>query len=113
MDDSSAGGSSAPTVSFVIPVRNSAARLDACLKSIRRNKYESGRTQVIVVDHGSDDDSVQVAQRHGATVMSRRGGGVSDLRNLGASAATGDVLAFVDADHELDEGWLRAVASCM
>ena len=50
-----------PRASFVIPVRNDAARLDACLKSIRRNSHVPGQIEIIVVDNGSTDGSAQVA----------------------------------------------------
>jgi GT2 family glycosyltransferase len=60
---------------------------------------------IIVVDNGSVDDSVAVARRAGATVVNGHGR-VSALRNLGARQATGDILAFVDADHEIGSGWV-------
>lgn len=94
-------------ISFIVPVLNDARRLAVCLQSIRRNLSAQGTVEIIVVDNGSSDGSPDVALRYGATVISAQGR-VSELRNLGARRATGDVLAFVDADHEIGLGWVFA-----
>jgi glycosyltransferase involved in cell wall biosynthesis len=91
-------------VSFIVPVRNDAARLDACLRSIRRN----GPVEIIVADNGSTDGSVDVARRHGARVIVHADLRVSQLRNRAAESASGEVLAFVDADNEIVPGWTSA-----
>ncbi len=98
----------APQVSFIVPVRNDAARLDVCLSSIRKNSTPDHDVEIVVVDNGSTDESPAVARRHGATVLSVPHGRVSALRNLGAARARGEILAFVDADNELAAGWVAA-----
>ena len=94
-------------VSFVIPVRTDAERLERCLNSIERTQQRA-RPQVVVVDNGSLDDSAERAERAGALVLRLPGLPVGELRNRGAQAASGDVLAFVDADHEIDPAWIEA-----
>jgi glycosyltransferase involved in cell wall biosynthesis len=101
------------TVSFVIPVRNDAQRLSGCLDSIADSDYPAGLVETIVVDNCSTDGSDDVARGAGAVVMALRTGAVASLRNEGAARATGDILAFVDADHRIDPGWLRALARSM
>ena len=91
----------ARTVSFVIPVRDDAARLKRCLASILRNEYPASLLELVVVDNGSRDGSDRVAREAGALLLSCPGASVSELRNRGAAAARGEVLAFVDADHEI------------
>jgi hypothetical protein len=61
---------------------------------------------VLVIDNGSTDDSTDVARAAGARVIEAPGERVARLRNIGAHAASGRVLAFVDADHVLDPGWI-------
>ena len=97
-----------PRVSFVVPVLNDAARLETCLRSISRNQYALGHIEVVVVDNGSTDGSLEVARRLGAKVVVIEHATVSELRNQGARHATGDVLAFIDADNEIVSGWVRA-----
>src|SRR5262245_20579621 len=97
-----------PRVSFVVPVRNDAAGLAKCLRSIRANEQESGAIDIVVIDNGSVDGSSEVARQLGARVRVVTNARVAELRNHGARHASGDVLAFVDADHEISPDWLAA-----
>jgi GT2 family glycosyltransferase len=99
-------------VSFIIPVRDDAARLKRCLGSITRDDM-AGLSEILVVDNGSTDDSIAVSRAEGARVIVVPEGRVARLRNEGSSAARGDLLAFVDADHELGAGWLSAALETM
>ena len=102
-----------PSFSFVVPVRDDARRLGRCLQSIGACRYPPERVEVIVADNGSEDGSPEVAAVAGARVLSLPGLRVARLRNEAARVAQGDVLAFVDADHELDAGWLEAAAEAL
>jgi len=94
-------------VSFVIPVRDDAQHLRRCLDRIARSDYPADRIDVVVVDNGSTDDSAAVARKSGATVLEIAGARVGELRNRGVEVAQGEILAFVDADHEIDPAWIR------
>jgi glycosyl transferase family 2 len=98
------------TVSVIIPVRDDAKRLAMCLDAIRANARD---VEIIVVDNGSSDESALVARAYGARVIERPGAAVAMLRNAGAQAASGDVLAFVDADHVIDANWIAAARSAL
>ncbi|HUQ87449.1 MAG TPA: glycosyltransferase [Vicinamibacterales bacterium] len=95
-----------PLVSFVIPVKNDAARLRRCLESILNNDHPRELIEMIVIDNGSTDGSGRVARECGAVVLQCSQGSVAELRNRGARAALGTILAFVDADHEIDPHWI-------
>lgn len=105
--------SAAPRVSFVIPVRNDPVRLKNCLATIAACEYERGLVDVVVADNGSIDDTPAVAAAAGAKVISLPGIAVGEMRNRAAKAATGDVLAFVDADHELGPAWIRSAIATL
>ena len=96
----------------IVPVRNDAVRLARCLASLAADAVPSG-TEVIVADNGSTDDSARVARESGARVLELPGLRVSELRNSAAREATGDLLAFVDADHQLLAGWTTAAIDSM
>jgi glycosyltransferase involved in cell wall biosynthesis len=66
---------------------------------------------VIVVDNGSTDGSADVAREAGARVLSAPGVRVGELRNRGAAAARGEILAFIDADHVIERGWIRGAVN--
>lgn len=84
-------------ISVIVPVRNGAATLPACLGALRASTHAPH--EVIVVDDGSADDSAAIARAFGATVISLSGRhGPAYARNRGAEAARGAILFFVDAD---------------
>jgi GT2 family glycosyltransferase len=97
-------------LSFVVPVKNDARRLNRCLASILAS---GGDHEIIVVDNGSTDESPAVARSAGARVLSLPGKRVSALRNEAAAIARGDCLAFVDADHELVTSWVATAIDVM
>lgn len=97
-----------PTVSIVIPVKDRADELRRCLESIIRIDYPKENLQLIVVDDGSRDNSAEVARQLGTLVVTSggTGRGPAAARNIGARAATGEILAFIDSDCTASTGWL-------
>ena len=102
-----------PLVSFIIPVKNDAQRLRRCLTSILTNDYPRELIEVIVVDNNSDDGSGRAARELGAVVLHSATGSVAELRNRGARAALGTILAFADSDHELDPRWIETAVAVL
>ena len=98
-----------PSVSVVIPVKDRAEELRRCLASLARLDYPQEKLQVIVVDDGSSDSSAAVAQESGAQVVASggTGRGPAAARNVGARAAQGEILAFIDSDCTASPEWLR------
>jgi glycosyltransferase involved in cell wall biosynthesis len=94
-------------VSIIIPTYNEEKRLPECLDSIFDLDYSKEDIEVIVVDNGSTDGTREIAKSCGAEVLRDDSLNVSGLRNLGASQAKGDILAFVDADCIVSKDWLK------
>ncbi|SFP13124.1 Glycosyl transferase family 2 [Geodermatophilus dictyosporus] len=90
-------------VSVVVPVRNAESLIEDCLASIRR----ANPREIIVVDGLSSDRTVEIARRHGATVLSDEGRGLPVARRMGAEAASSRLVALVDVDVRLGEGDLE------
>jgi len=88
-------------------------RLHRCLASITRNDYPRPLIEIIVVDNDSTDESARVARDFGAIVIKASDDSVAALRNRGARAALGAVLAFADSDHEIDRTWIETAVAVL
>ena len=96
-----------PTISVVIPCYNAERYVSATLSSVFAQDWPS--LEVIVVDDGSADDSVRLieASYPEARLVRQANGGVASARNAGIGCATGEFIAFVDADDYWLPGKLR------
>lgn len=87
-------------ISIVIPVLNDAESLQICLATLL--EYRTSGCEVIVVDGGSSDNSVDVARQYADRVLVSARGRAQQM-NAGASQATGDTMLFLHADTQLPE----------
>jgi rSAM/selenodomain-associated transferase 2 len=94
-------------LSVVIPALDEGGRIEAALESASAPGVE-----VLVVDGGSRDDTVNRARRAGARVLTSEPGRARQLE-VGAQAASGDVLLFLHADTLLPRGFEAAIASAL
>ncbi|GAA4191205.1 hypothetical protein GCM10022252_30710 [Streptosporangium oxazolinicum] len=86
-----------PLVSVIVPNYNYAGSLELCLRALQEQTYQP--IELIMVDDGSTDDSVAVAERLGVRVVhTEHNMGVAGARNLGVTHARGEILVFVDSD---------------
>ncbi len=91
-------------VSIVIPTLNEAKFLPKCLASI--SEYGAALVQeVIVVDAGSTDSTVHLAEQAGVLVLKKCNSTIAGQRNAGAKAASSELIAFLDADCTIELGW--------
>jgi len=87
-------------VSLVIPGRNCAATIEACLAAATRilEAPDTALGEIVFVDDGSTDDTAERAARFPVTVLAGGGRGPGAARNVGWRAARGELVWFVDAD---------------
>jgi mycofactocin system glycosyltransferase len=100
-----------PTVAIIIPTRNRASQLRACLESLRQLTYPRERLEIIIVDDASTDDTT--ATLRAATtglpltmLRNERQLGGALCRNRAAGATHADILAFTDSDCLVSPTWL-------
>ena len=95
---SAAGAQALPRVSVVIPTYNSATTIAATLESVLGQDYPD--FEVIVVDDGSADATLSVLAGYAdrIRIISQPNGGLATARNAGMRAATGELIAWLDAD---------------
>jgi glycosyltransferase involved in cell wall biosynthesis len=91
----------------VIPARDAAATLPRTLECLAAQQG-APEFEVIVVDDGSTDSTAEIAGSAGVRLVQTEGVGSGQARNLGVREASGDVIAFTDADCFPTPGWLAA-----
>lgn len=101
----------ATRISVIIPVHNAAPYIAECLDSILSQSMTDW--EALCVDDGSTDESLNVLRAYASKdsrirVISQAQGGVSAARNVGLDRASGEFVAFVDADDYLPAGSLAA-----
>lgn len=93
-------------VSVVIPCYNCRAFIDRCVQSVLNQSYPIH--EVVVVDDGSTDGSMDVLKRLPVKVVRhRRNLGLAQARNTGVIHSSGDVVAFTDADCVAHRDWVK------
>lgn len=105
--------SALPRVSIILPARNEAEFIRRTLRALEALDYPRDRYEIIVVDNGSTDATVEAATALGATVLMQPDVRVGELRNRGSQIATGEILAFLDADCLAPAGWLRSAVDAL
>jgi mycofactocin system glycosyltransferase len=100
-----------PFVSVIIPVRDRPDNLLECLKALENVRYPKDKLEIIVVDDGSKEEVTKIDSKGSISII-RNGEskGAAACRNIGAEAAKGEILAFLDADCIVGEGWLEELA---
>lgn len=100
----------AVSISIIIPALNEEKMIGRCLESLTRLVFARDRFEVLIVDNGSTDKTLSIVDsfkgRLNLKVLQQAGVRISALRNLGARAALGDTLAFLDADCLPRPDWL-------
>jgi glycosyltransferase involved in cell wall biosynthesis len=98
-----------PTVSIIIPVYNSERTLKECLSSIAKQEFPKQLVEVIVVDGGSTDSTLQIAKEMpDVKIASNKLRTGEAGKAVGARLARNEILAFVDSDNILEGPlWLQ------
>ncbi|MGA2009486.1 MAG: glycosyltransferase family A protein [Solirubrobacteraceae bacterium] len=102
-----------PIASIIVPTLTAARYLDVTLATVMPQAAAVG-AEVIVVCDGPDLATTEVADRHGAQLISfRHQRGLNCGRNAGIKTARSDLLVFIDQDVRAPAGWLDALLAGM
>ncbi|HUK61284.1 MAG TPA: glycosyltransferase [Stellaceae bacterium] len=101
-----------PRVSVVVCAYNAERTMEACLASLEHLNYPD--YEVIVVNDGSKDRTLEISEKFGyCRIISQPNKGLSVARNVGAEAATGEIVAYTDSDCVADPDWLAYLVAKM
>src|SRR3954453_3181663 len=101
-----------PRVSVVVCSYNAERTMEACLASLEALDYPD--YEVIVVNDGSTDRTLEIAERFPfCRIISQPNKGLSVARNVGAEAASGEIVAYTDSDCVADPDWLTYLVAKM
>jgi GT2 family glycosyltransferase len=98
-----------PRISVVLCTYNGGRVIRDCLEGLRKLDYPN--FEVIVVNDGSTDDTAAVLGEYDFRVITTENRGLSNARNTGMEAATGEIVAYLDDDAYPDPHWLAYLAA--
>lgn len=93
--------------SVIIPAKNESRNIARCIRSVFNSAKDRSSVEVIVIDNGSSDRTVEIAKKEGTRVFVRKDVNISALRNFGVGKASYNIIGFIDADCEALPGWLE------
>jgi glycosyltransferase involved in cell wall biosynthesis len=96
-------GSELPKLSVYLVTRNEGAHLDRVLERVR------GADEIVVVDSGSTDNTLEIARRHGARILHREWRGYAEQKAWAMDQCTHDWVLNLDGDEVLPPGGLEAI----
>jgi glycosyltransferase involved in cell wall biosynthesis len=95
-------------ISLIIPAYNEEKYLGDCLKHILQNGTEL--FEIIVVDNASTDKTSEIAKTFpGVKVVREERKGLTKARQRGLLEASGDIVAYTDADTKMPKGWVEKI----
>ena len=98
-----------PKISVVVCTHNGSRTIELCCQETAKLDYPD--YEVIVVDDGSTDNTAAIVRRYEhVKLIQTENRGLSSARNVGANAASGEIVAYIDDDAWPDEDWLRYLA---
>ncbi|MFO7844404.1 MAG: glycosyltransferase [Bacteroidales bacterium] len=95
------------TVSVVIPVYNGDEYIRKCLDSLSRQTLPASQYEVIIVDNGSTDNSMVLAESYSVKIIKELKRGSYAARNTGIRNAQGSIIGFIDVDCIASVDWLK------
>jgi len=99
-----------PLLSIIIPSHDSEKTIGLCVSSISGQSFPREMFEIIVVDDGSTDNTVQIAIEAGADqIIKTNPCSTGMARNLGVEKSKGVMIAFIDSDCQAKEGRLKTI----
>ena len=99
-----------PSISVIVPVRNSAKTIGDLLDSLMSLEYDPDKLEIVVVDGDSSDGTRKIVEEYPVLFVDEEGKGLNAARNTGIKWSTGEIVAYTDGDCVVPPGWARSIA---
>lgn len=99
-----------PTISIIVPVRNSARTIRDLLDSLMKLEYDRDRLEIVVVDGNSTDGTRKIVEEYPVMLIDEEGRGLNAARNTGIKWSSGEVIAYTDGDCIVSPDWAKSLA---
>jgi len=96
-----------PLVTVVVLTKNSEKYIEKCILSLIHQDFPRQMYEILVVDAGSKDKTLEICRRYGVRIIEDLGGTIGHSRNIGVKMAWGNYVAFIDSDCIADKQWLH------
>lgn len=97
-----------PTISVILPTYNAEKYLKRCLDSIKMQDYPKEKLEIIVIDGGSRDRTLEIAKRYETKILFNPFRDCDEGKSIGIHNSRREIIALIDADNELDSPqWFR------
>lgn len=100
----------APSVSVIVPVKNSARTVRDLMESLMRLDYDRDKLEIIVVDGKSSDETRKIVSEYPVLLVDEEGRGLNAARNTGVKWSAGQILAYTDGDCVVPPEWAKSIA---
>ena len=94
-------------ISVIIPSYNSEKTIQRTIEALLNQKFPKNNYEIIIVDDGSSDQTVNVAREYPVKVFPLPHNGPAYARNFGAKKSRGNVILFTDSDCVPDKNWIK------
>ena len=98
------------TFSVIVPYLNAVNYIEQCICSLGGQDFQTDEFELIFIDNGSSDGSSAIVERHPEIIhLKEETKGAYAARNRGLEIATGNIIAFTDADCVVSTAWLTEI----
>lgn len=99
-----------PTISVILPTYNAEKDLVKCLESIKMQDYPKDKIEILVIDGGSRDKTLEIAKRYNTKILFNPFRDCDEGKSIGLHHAKGEIIALIDADNELSSPkWFKTM----
>ena len=101
-----------PFVSIIVPTLNSASDIEGCINSLKNQNYPKKYFEIIIVDNGSTDGTMDILPLTGVRCFMRKERGRSKALNTGIENAKGEIICTTDISCRAEPDWISTVVKC-